>query len=398
MERPPLEVPTPVSHLIATLVEAGHETLLVGGSIRDLLSGMPVGDFDATTAARPDQVLSLFPRAVPIGLQHGTVMIPTESGPVDVTTFRGGGGLEIDLSHRDFTVNAMAYDPAAGQLFDPFGGQAHLSDRKLRAVGSARERFAEDPLRALRAARLVATLGFEVDGEIEEAMGAVGTALAHVARERVRAELSGLLLGDHAGPALALLRRTGLEADLAPGANADAARLVPALPRQLELRLAAWLQGAKAAAILRRHRFGRRRSERVLHLLDLQPVEAQVHLGREAAVRRLVRRAGEEDLAVAIEWRRIQLERVAPDAEASARLDALQHALARVRAAGTLALQRQDLAIDGREVMTLLGCEPGPSVGRALDYLTERVIEDPACNTPDALRAILAGWWRVEGG
>jgi len=320
------------------------------------------------------------------------VMIPTESGPVDVTTFRGGGGIDVDLSHRDFTVNAMAYDPAAEQLFDPFGGLAHLSDRKLRAVRSAQARFAEDPLRALRAARLVATLGFEVDGEIERAMGAVGAALSRVARERVRAELSGLLLGDHAGPGLALLRRTGLEADLAPGANADAAVVVPALPRQLELRLAAWLQGAKAAAILRRHRFGRRRSEQVLHLLSLQPLEAQIQPGREAAVRRLIRRAGEEDLAAATLWRRIQLERVAPDAEASARLDALEEALARVRSAGALALQRQDLALDGRAVMTLLGCEPGRTVGLALDYLTERVIEDPECNTPGALRAILAQW------
>jgi tRNA nucleotidyltransferase (CCA-adding enzyme) len=395
MERPPLEVPAPVRHLVASLVEAGHETLLVGGSIRDLISGNPVGDFDAATAAPPEEVLSLFPRAVPIGLQHGTVMVPTESGPVDVTTFRGGGGIEIDLAHRDFTVNAMAYDPATSRLLDPFGGLAHLGDRKLRAVRSAADRFAEDPLRALRAARLVATLGFAVDADIERAMGDVGAALSRVARERVRAELGGVLLGDHAGPALALLRRTGLEADLAPGANVAAAAIVPALPRQLELRLAAWLQGAKAAAILRRHRFGRRRSERVLHLLELQPVEAQTHADREASLRRLIRRAGEDDLALVILWRRIQLSEGEPDPEASAGLDRLEAALARVRAAGALALQRQDLALDGREVMTALGCEPGRIVGRALDYLTDRVIEDPASNTPEALRALLASWREV---
>jgi tRNA nucleotidyltransferase (CCA-adding enzyme) len=201
-----------------------------------------------------------------------------------------------------------------------------------------------------------------------------------------------MLLGDHAGPALALLRRTGLEADLAPGANATAAAIVPALPRQLELRLAAWLQGAKASAILRRHRFGRRRSERVLHLLALQPVEEHTNASREAAVRRLIRRAGEDDLALVILWRRIQLAQGEPHPAASARLDALEEALARARAAGALALQRQDLALDGRQVMTVLGCDPGRAVGRALDYLTERVIEDPACNTPEALRAILSSW------
>jgi len=213
-----------------------------------------------------------------------------------------------------------------------------------------------------------------------------------VARERVRSELCSLLLGAHAGPALALLRRSGVEAELAPGANADAFAIVPALPRVLELRLAAWLSGAKAAAILRRLRFGRRRSERVLHLLALQPVEAQANPGREAGVRRLIRRAGEGDLPWLIHWRRLQLAAAGPDREASARLDALEAALSRVRAAGELALRRQDLALDGRAVMEALGCEPGRTVGRALDYLTERVIEDPACNTPGRLRALLARW------
>ena len=179
---------------ILRAVRAVGRPWLVGGCVRDLLRGVAVADFDVATSAAPEAVLALFPKAVPIGIRHGTVMIPTRNGPLDVTRFRAGGTLRDDLAHRDFTVNAMAWNPASGEFVDPAGGAQDLAAGRLRAVGSARERFEEDPLRALRAARIGAALGLEPDASIEPAMKDARLPLRKVARERVRRELEALLL------------------------------------------------------------------------------------------------------------------------------------------------------------------------------------------------------------
>ena len=380
--------------VVDALAAAGYEAVLVGGCVRDLLLGRPATDFDVATSAPAEASLALFPRAIPIGLRHGTVMIPTEQGPVDVTRFRGET-LEQDLARRDFTINALAYDPRSRRLIDRHDGRADLGKGVLRAVGSASERFEEDPLRAVRAARLVATLGLEVSAEVVEAMAAVLEPLGSVARERVRHELSQLLLGPHAGAGLALLRRSGIEAKLAPGAAADAADVVPELPCQLELRLAAWLRGARANRILRGLRFPRRTTEQVERLLRCHPVESDVNPDREASVRRLLKRVGPEQVAGLISLRRAELTHGTPQddcdpAVAAALLERLAEAADRLRRTGSLALRRQDLAIDGTTVMKLLGLAPGPAIGEVLGWLTERVLEDPSVNTPEGLRALLA--------
>jgi tRNA nucleotidyltransferase (CCA-adding enzyme) len=391
-----------VRAVIDALAEAGHAACLVGGCVRDLLRGREPREFDVATSAPPEAVLQIFPRSVPIGLHHGTVMVPSERGPVDVTTFRAGPRLEDDLAHRDFTVNAIAYDPRRGELVDPFSGRADLEARRLRAVGAAAERLREDPLRAVRAARLVAALDFEADPEVAAALPAAREPLRGVARERIRRELSALLLGPAAGRGLALLRRSGLEQELAPHAAPDAPALVDALPFDLDLRLAAWLRGARAGAVLRRARFPRRATQRVIHLLRLHPIEAAVDPTRDAAVRRLIRRAGEENVGPLLALRRAELRfgdaSRAPDAaEARKRLEDLADACERVRRAGDVALRRFDLALDGRRVMELLGCGPGPRVGRALAYLTERVLDEPSRNTPEALARLLREWAAEDG-
>jgi len=390
-------IPPAVLSLVRTLGDAGHEAVLVGGGVRDLLRGVAVSDFDVATAAPPEVGLALCPRAVPIGLAHGTVMVPTAAGPVDVTSYRSGPSLRDDLAHRDFTLNALAWSPEQAALIDPFDGRLDLAQGRLRAVGSARERLGEDPLRILRAARLVAQLGVTADAELEQAMADARETLARVAHERVRRELALLLLAPPAGAGLSLLRRTRVESVLAPGAAADAAEVVPALPLDLELRLAGWLRGAHVSVVLRNHRYARRTIARVERLLRLHPLEQGAEAVHDASVRRLLRRTGESDFGALLALRRAELERgeAARRSDAAAagdRLRELEQAAARVRRSGALALHRFDLAIRGDEVVRLLGCRPGPQVGRALRFLTECVIEDPACNTPDRLRERLASW------
>ena len=160
-------IPAGVAALLDTLRGAGCEAHPVGGCVRDLLLGRTPGDYDVCTSARPEQVMALFPRTLPTGLRHGTVTVLTESGAVEVTTFRREGGyadgrrpdgvrfdvgLAEDLSRRDFTVNAMALS-TEGEVIDPSGGQADLARRQIRCVGDTDRRFAEDALRMLRAVR-----------------------------------------------------------------------------------------------------------------------------------------------------------------------------------------------------------------------------------------------------
>ncbi len=389
-------VPDAVRAVVETLARAGHEPVLVGGCVRDLLRGAPVHDWDVASAAEPEAVLALFPRAVPIGLRFGTVMVPTRAGPVDVTRFRvPGGGVRADLAHRDFTVNAMAIAPGTDTPLDPFDGQADLAAGRLRAVGVAAERLAEDPLRALRAARLGAELGLAADDGLRAALPGAARGLDTVSPERIRSELERLLVAPGAARGLRLLRETGLESVLLPGARADAAAVVAILRADLPLRLAAWLRDTDAARRLARWRSSRERTREVTALLAHHPIEE--HAGRgPAGLRRLAGRVGEAGLERLLALRRAECAVGSADAAVAARLEALAATLARLRRAGTLDLGRTNLALDGREVMALLGCPPGPRVGRALHHLTECVLDDPSRNEPDTLRRLLREWARRE--
>lgn len=393
------DLPEPVADLVALLRKNGHAAVLVGGCVRDLLRHAPVHDFDLATSAAPERVLELLPRAVPIGLHHGTVMVPTRCGPIDVTTFRGGGSLRDDLALRDLTVNAMALDPETWTLQDPFGGRDDLAAGRLRAVGDPQARLAEDPLRAVRVARLTAQLGFAVDPLLEDACTAIVPALESVARERIGHEVRALLTAPHPERGLAFLRRTGLEAKLAPGVHEDAARLVARVPADPLLRFGAWLRGTNAERVLMRLRLSHTLAVRVARLLSIHPVEEAAPPDRPAAVRRLLRRVGEEDLLRLVALRRAELA-VTPEAPgadlARARLEELEATLERIHSDGALALSRRDLALDGAAVMAHLGCGPGRSVGRALDHLTECVLEDPSCNTAEGLRSLLDAWHAAQ--
>ncbi len=388
-----LEVPPAVLALCAALRVRGHEALLVGGCVRDALLARPVRDWDVATSASVSEVLACFPRAVPIGAsaRHGTALVPSAAGPVDVTTFRGAD-LASDLARRDFTANAMAWTDQGARLIDPHAGQADLAAGRLRAVGRAADRFAEDPLRALRAARLFAELGLVPDAELEEAMRGSAAALSHVAPERVRSELVRALVGAQATPAFELLRRTGIEAVFAPGARADAAAVIGALPTDLGLRLTAWLRGAARARVLARLRFGRGVARRVDRLLSLHPLDAGWD-GSEAGVRKLRQRSGDEaTLADLLALRDAECS-AAGDSWATARVAALRAALA---ASPTKLFGPGDLALRGDEVMHALAKGPGPHIGRALRHLVTCVVADPTANTPERLHELLTAWSRSE--
>ena len=178
-----VHVPSEVRQIVQTLVEAGHQAWCVGGALRDSLLGQEQSDFDVATSATPDEVRALFPRTIAVGEAYGTIGVLDRHRRLhEVTTFRRdvstdgrravvayGVSLDDDLARRDFTINAIAYQPLTGEWRDPFGGARDLAARTLRAVGRPAERFREDYLRILRAVRFAARFGLAIDPETWDA-------------------------------------------------------------------------------------------------------------------------------------------------------------------------------------------------------------------------------------
>ncbi len=394
-------VPEDVVSIAETLAAAGHTAFLVGGSVRDLLRGIEPTEFQLLTNALPEQTVDLFPRAVPTHAVHGIVMLPRAGGPVDIVPMLHET-LEAELAHRDFTLNAIAYDPCSRVIIDPFEGRADWMKGRLQGVGSAAERLAEDPLRAMRAARFVATLDLEAEPQLEQAMAAVAPRVPTIPATRLRWEFCTLILAPGATRGLELLYRTGIAGQLAPNTAKSAPGVVGLLPADLEVRLAGWLRGTRALRTLRQMRFPRTTSGRVEHLLNWHPIEGHALPEREASLRRLLKRAGARAVASLIALRRAELEveanPVGKDVSAlRERLNRIEAAIERLLQEGTVTCQRTRLAIDGAFVMKILGTGPGPVVGQALRYLTKRATEDPNLNSEETLRSLLVAWDAEKG-
>ncbi|HBL40367.1 MAG TPA: CCA tRNA nucleotidyltransferase [Ruminococcaceae bacterium] len=205
-----ITVPTYVQTALNLLCDSGYEAYAVGGCVRDSLLGRTPDDWDICTSARPEQTQALFAEyhVIPTGIQHGTVTVVLEK-PLEITTYRIDGkysdnrhpesvtftrNLAEDLSRRDFTVNAMAYNQKIG-LVDMFSGAEHLKDGKIVCVGNPDLRFGEDGLRIMRALRFSSVLNFEIDSKTAESVHKNRELLENIAVERIYTELSKLLSG-----------------------------------------------------------------------------------------------------------------------------------------------------------------------------------------------------------
>jgi tRNA nucleotidyltransferase/poly(A) polymerase len=328
-----------------------------------------------------------------IGERRDTVMVPSQAGPVDVNPFRAGTCIESDLAHRDFTINAIAFDIADRKWVDPHGGRADLERGLIRAVRCARDRIAEDPIRALRGIRLAATRGWALDPEFESALGDARTALARIPREPVRRELITILLSEGVAQAMQQLERSQIALELAPGAAPGSGAALDRLACDLELRLAGWLRGSHVRRVLQRLRFPQPTIDRVELLLRYHHADDQIRTMNAAAAARFARRLGVHNLIALIALRESELN-AAHEASEAARnaLQMLREALALLRDSERIASGRNRLMVSGADVMDCLGCEPGPRVGRAIAYLGKRIRLNPALNTPDALRELLRDW------
>ncbi|MFY1827810.1 CCA tRNA nucleotidyltransferase [Myxococcus fulvus] len=408
------DIPRPVLDVIARLRELNHAVYLVGGCVRDMVRKVPPKDFDVATSALPEEVQRAFRKVIPTGIQHGTVTVVQGGTHVEVTTFRSEGDyldgrrpssvaferdIVKDLSRRDFTINAMAYNPLDRDLVDPFGGQTDLQAQLIKCVGSAFERFSEDGLRPMRAVRFAAVLGFSLDSATRDAIPATLGVFRKVALERVREELVKLLLSPRAEGGLVLLVETGLldvflpeVARAAPEEARLARAAVQAAPAEIEVRLAALLADlvdrSQARDIGLRLKFPNKVADLVALLVETAKLEERFS-DPDPALRRLLARVGLAQLPALLTVARARVQVRAPERSAElerlcARLEAL--------AAAKPPLVAKDLALTGGDIMSTLGVGPSPIVGEATRFLMDSVLDDPALNTREALARRLEDW------
>ena len=387
-----LAIPTAIRQVAEVLHDAGHDVVLVGGAVRDCLLGRVHGDWDLASSATPDEVTALFRRTIPTGIEHGTVTVLCGRGDdrvtTEITTFRGEGEyidgrrpsevrflrtLDGDLARRDFTINAMAWNPLTGVFTDIFGGLRDLQSGIVRAVGEATTRFAEDGLRAMRAVRFCAALGYSLDPETAAAIGGALDTLDQVSRERVQVELVKLLASPR--PSLGLLPMVATSmwgrvlADYASAEVEAAIIAVDALPADPRLRLARLLwplrgQVAKIEAVLDERLRPSREDRNWLLVLCRAANGELADLREPAAIRRAVAALGRKHLA---------------DLLAILNVEAEQRSRIETAICGA-ALSIGELEIRARDLIAAGLLQPGPIVGRLLRGLLQWVLDDPSRN------------------
>jgi tRNA nucleotidyltransferase (CCA-adding enzyme) len=434
-------VPKDVFGLCERLRASGKRAWIVGGCVRDMLRGRPSNDWDVCTDARPAELMKVFPRAIPTGIEHGTVTVVVNKVHYEVTTLRGESAysdgrrpdavefvddIAADLARRDFTVNAIAVDPLDGKVIDPWNGRTDLAARVIRAVGDPHERFSEDGLRVLRAARFVATLEMELDEATERAIEPTLATFRKVSLERVRDEWVKTMKAARPSRAFEVMRRTGILGVTCPellegvgmdqnkwhaydvwrhgmecldACEGDAILRISALLHDVgKPRTRAWSDktsdwtfydhdviGAEIAApIAARLRFSNDEKARIVELVRHHLFHYSSDWS-DAAVRRWMKRVGPERLEDLYTLNSADVRAKGRDAsEDLAALEALKAHVARVVAAGA-ALRVRDLAINGRDLMSELGMKPGPMLGKVLEALLELVLADPALNQREPL-------------
>ncbi|MCR3921971.1 MAG: tRNA nucleotidyltransferase [Firmicutes bacterium] len=418
-----IAVPIRVKLALSLLTRCGYEAYLVGGCVRDALLELTPIDYDIATNALPEQVKETFAsyRIIDTGLQHGTLTVIIDSMPIEISTFRGGnsskvtkkiksigGGLQNDLCHRDFTINAMAYHPHSG-LIDFFDGVIDLQNRRIKSVGRPAQRFCEDPLRILRALRLAATLQFTIEQETAKSMHRYKMLLQAVANERLGAEVRKLLCGQ--GAKQVLLESVDILGVFIPELllSGDAknksekcglayeAQVVGYVPAVLSLRLAALLHtlgyedegeyvldygnGAKmAVAILSRLKFEHKTIKRVRTLILYHALPLTLSSNR---IKHML-----NELSDVVVVEILQLKRAIMLARRDdlVRLSQLQQMETMVNCiiADQQCYSLKQLAVNGDDLRGI-GLAEGKQIGDVLNQLLEAVIDGNVPNEREAL-------------
>ena len=424
-------VPKDVLKAMERISRAGFDVWLVGGALRDFFLGIEPRDWDLATNAASVEIISLFPSVIPVGMRHGTVQVHTKTRDIEVTSIGATdkAGIFDDLARRDFTINSLALTYPEGEVLDPNAGRKDLKAGLVKAVGAASDRFLEDPLRIVRAARICGIYGFRIDPATFEAMRDHAGRLSEVSGERIRDEILKILTSQNLSLAFELLEKSGGLEVMVPalGAASDiefGAGVSPLdhtiscilnCPARIRIRLAAFF-----------HKAGMSRGGEEARR-DLRSPSAEVAVETMKSwnmSNRLIdevetivsRRLGEE----ASSWSDPRLRRFITEVGRELLDDFMDLAEAEVLSgvwglpAGTGEIERlrarmktqlglisafsvRELALSGNDVIKILGIKPGPEVGKVLKELFDLVQEDPGLNTRESLTGIVEKKFRAAG-
>ncbi len=436
----PLLVSKEIKEIVNKLTDKGYECYLVGGSVRDLVLGHEVLDYDFATNALPEDVIRIFRRTVPTGIKHGTVTVLMKNRQYEVTTYRADGKyidgrrpesvsfsetLEQDVRRRDFTINGLAYDIANENVIDYVNGLDDIDKRIIRTIGDPLERFGEDGLRPYRACRFAARLYFSIDPDTLAAMSKTLDTAKAVSAERVRDELLKIMDTEKPSIGLEYMRETGLMnlalPELLEGYNVrqnkyhiydiyyhslyscdaipDADRIIKFAALLHDIGKAATRKedengegtfynhevvGAKIARrIMRRLKFSNEEIIKVTNLI-INHMFHYVNDWTDGAVRRFMRKVGLENLNDLLVLRLADRRGNGQRDGLPAPIIQLQKRIDKVIEEDS-ALTVRDLDIDGHVIMSEFNVEPGPVIGKILNELLEMVLDDPETNKRDIL-------------
>ncbi len=438
-------IPTEILDILKTLESSGFEAFIVGGCVRDLLLNRKPKDWDITTNAIPEEIIPLYEKTV-YENTFGTVAVILEDSEdktlrqIEITPYRTEGkysdkrhpdtvsfskDIKDDLARRDFTVNALAYNPSRSQLIDLFEGIKDIEVKTIRTVGNPSDRFSEDALRMIRAIRFSCELGFAVDNETLQAIVENAQNISEISTERIRDEFVKIIMSKEPVIGVAMLQKTGMLKYIIPeleegiGCEQGGAHkynvyehLLQALQHSadknwpLEIRLSALFhdigkpktrrKGVKKAytfyghevvgarmvkVIMERLKFPKDTSELVTKLVRQHMFFSDTEQISLSAVRRIVRNVGVENIWTLMNVRecdRVGMAKV----EAPYRLRKY-HAMIEEVLRDPISVSQ--LVVDGNILMGELNVKPGPRMGWILNSLLEEVLDDPAKNTREYL-------------
>jgi tRNA nucleotidyltransferase (CCA-adding enzyme) len=415
-------IPPFVRSIISRLRDNRYQAYPVGGAIRDSIMGRTATDWDITTDAGPSDIKKVFHDVKQFSLKHETVSLIESDDLYEITTMKNLNGnrktIEKDLSYRDFTIDAIAYDVIKGSIIDPFGGMEDIREKRIRGVLNPVDRFSEDPLRLLRAVRLWAEMDFSMEEKTADAIFKMAHRLESVSKERIREELVKLLVVRKPSRGLNYLRKTGLMKYIIPELLEGVGKrqnhhhkytifrhvmeTIDRIPPDPILRIAALLHDvakprvrkkiegefrffghAEASALLAKDimknlRFSNEDIKRSVNLIGLHMIHYDEKWS-DGAVRRLIRRAGHENIQDLIILRKADIKGHGIKDDKISLVNMLEKRIREIQA-GTLIKGITDLAVDGKKVMEVFDMESGPLVGEVLGKLLEKITETPELN------------------
>ncbi|EOR26513.1 MULTISPECIES: CCA tRNA nucleotidyltransferase [Clostridium] len=433
-------IPNEVKFIIDTFYNNGFEAFMVGGCVRDSILNSSPKDYDITTSAKPEDTLSIFEKTIPTGINHGTVTVLINNNSYEVTTYRTDGNyldnrrpscvnfvtdIKEDLSRRDFTINALAYNKSFG-LIDYFNGINDISKKLIRCVGDADKRFKEDALRMLRAIRFSCQLNFKIEEATLNAIIKNSKLINNISRERIRDELCKILTSNNASEGINTLQKSGLLAEILPEINSlvnfsplsinhnrnifdHTLNVISKTNNNLILRLSALLhdvgklntltlqddgiyrfpnhnvEGAKISKeILRNLRFDNYTINSVSKLIEHHLVLKVNYIPTRYEIKKLLLEVGEDIIYLLFDLQSADIRSLDNPKPFLKKVDYIKDTVSDILKKRE-PLYIRNLDINGEILLEELNLSSGKIVGEILKYLLEKVLENPSLNKKETL-------------